>query len=308
MASTRKRRPYLLSTRATLGKFHVDSYEGYDFTWKAGTHRSYTENSMKGIAKYIWTRVIIPNAMIVKGTGRYIDPKDAAEAIAYAMTHGKSEKSAGYWRKSFQGKAGEGFPEMEWFGSELARPLHLYALDETWDSKEGKYRDGKIPPGRRYDLNGYLATRKWKTWPPRLRNKRTPALNRIINAFAEDRSIGDLTASEIRDRFGCSSRTAYRFLGWLEPLKKSGMASSALIARRDCNEKDDNTPGMDSGEAGTRKDSGSGRRKGRCPGEPGVHAGGGQLATRRGPSVFAQDLDRDAEDSELQGRVRGALA
>lgn len=227
-------KPFLLSTTATLEKFGILDYEGFDFTWDHRSHRRYSKKMIKGIASEVLHRCIIPNAIIAKQSGNDIPRKEAAVALKYAMTHGKPDSMVEDWKTFVE-------ENKEWVECAINRPVQFYIHDISYDKKNNLYRKERIPAKRRYTVDKYV-NKAFRKKRDRIKlkmyaNASSPALNGLINAYSADRKVGELTCRAIADRFKVSVNTANKFKKWLKQRELSGKHPSFLVRTRKTHER-----------------------------------------------------------------------
>ena len=127
------RKPYLLSTAATLREFGILDYDGYDFSMRRDRHRSYRAPVLKKLILEFLYETIVPNAIIAKQSGRYIEWKDAMTALEYAMTKGKSKESVDAFNDFYKAH------KADWFFTHVKRPVKFYAFDTPFNTKTGEF-------------------------------------------------------------------------------------------------------------------------------------------------------------------------
>lgn len=237
----RGEKPYLLSTTATLEKFGILYYDGYDFTWSRKLHRGYSPGKIKAVAAEVMHMFILPNAVIAKISGRHVGRKDCGDALNYAMTHGMPEETVKAWAD---------FKEAErdgWMTNAIMNPVRMFALDISVDRKTGKTHP--IPPDNAYDIRKYVMCRiTSRRQQKRLRpygNATSPALNALIDAFAKDRNVAKMTRADMCSKFGVSTHTVAKFNRWLKQRRDRGVPDNFLVMPRKTRKKD----GKDKGDS-----------------------------------------------------------
>ena len=222
-------KPFLLSTTATLEKFGILDYDFYDFSWDRKKHSNYREDRIKAIVSEVVHMVIVPNGIIAKQSGQYASPHDCQDALEYAMTHGIPEATVSMWKAW---KAAN----IEWMKKAVGRPFRLFCMDTPFDRKTGKYLETRIREKSRYDIRKYverkitsrrqLASLRWYV------HGRSPALNRLVNAYSVDRKMASLKNREIIERYGVSSDTVSKFRKWLSERREKGIPEEFIVHRR----------------------------------------------------------------------------
>lgn len=226
-------KPYLLSTSATLRKFGILDYDGYDFSMGRRNRRKYTPETMKKLVRHFLYDVIVPNALIAK---RVLDfptedsrkefRKEILKALAYAMTNGRPRVDAETF-KMFIDREGK-----QWYFETVSKPLLFYVFDIPYGKNRQKFAGERMPKERRWNLRGFLTKRKDTSKLRPYGHTATPALNELINAYSKDRSVADLTTSEFMERFKCSKRTVTKFRTYIRERKQEGKDGSFLVTPR----------------------------------------------------------------------------
>lgn len=266
MGETRKisRKPYLLSTTATLKKAGVLDYDGDDFSWNRDSHRDFTKRTVARVAKDLVKGVIIPNALIMKGAGLKVTKKDAADALVYAMTSRKTKRAAEAWSefRDVQRKMGT----TGWFYMEFNRQLAWYVNDLPYSRKSRSVSSRKMPRKLRMDLNRYVSDELSEGLKRKLRkyeHTNSPSLNRLVAAYGRDRKVASLSARKLMAEFHVTRKTADRFRTWLRQRELSGKGPDFTVItsnRRKTNGlHEDNTAG-NAGKDGSRSVAFSGIR------------------------------------------------
>lgn len=203
--------PYLLSTTATLAKVGIRFYEGQTFRYNYKHHRKYTETGVYKVFTALFHNIIIPNAMIARDGKFKVSWDDVISAIKYGMVHSKSEKSRKIWDDYIHSM------DDKWLADNIYNPFDMYV--------NGIYlHDGKRCPGKPYSLKDYVEQKivRFTAGSGKHVHSTTPSLNRLVNEFSKDRSIADLTYSELVERFGVSRTTAAKFRKYLTERRDSG--------------------------------------------------------------------------------------
>lgn len=227
------RKPYLLSTAATLRKFGILDYDGYDFSMRRDRHRSYRAPIIKKLILEFLYETIVPNAIIAKQSGRYIEWKDAMTALEYAMTKGKSKESVDAFNDFYKAH------KADWFFTHVKRPVKFYAFDTPFNTKTGEFSVNRLPEARRWTIDRYVMERMDYRKLERFAYTATPALNVLINAYARDRKVAELTTAEFKERFGCSNYTISKFKTYLRERETEGKDGSFLVKTRPHRRKED---------------------------------------------------------------------
>lgn len=90
--------PYLLSTTKTLLRCKQYYYKGIDFKFSSHRNRDcYTERNVRINMTRQWHNVILPNAILSSMYGTPATIEDAIDALNYAMSHGKTQRSLEAW-------------------------------------------------------------------------------------------------------------------------------------------------------------------------------------------------------------------
>lgn len=220
------RKPYLLSTTATLRRFKILDYDGYDFTLKPGRRRSYTAKAVPKLVLENLYGIIIPNAIVAKRSGKYVEWKDIMVALQYSMTHGKAKGSTEAWQEFFKTR------KEDWFPDHVRRPVHFFALDIPWNGKKKQFSTERLPGCRRWTIERFVREKMDVSKLKPYGNRKTPALNELISAYAADRSVAEYTTAEFKERFRCSNRTITKFKAYLKERETRGMYSSSLVLPR----------------------------------------------------------------------------
>lgn len=217
--------PYLLSTTATLAKAGIRYYEGSDFSYNYRHHKKFIASNVYQVWTTLFHNVILPNAIIAR-QGKYeVTFADVAAAIKYAMIESKSTESADAWR-DFIKSMGDA-----WISKNITGPFDWYVLGIK--TKE----DGTqvvLPSDEQYTLEKYLSTTDAGRFTAKNRPHRhatTPSLNRLVNEFAKDRSIADLTYAELVERFGVSRTTAKKFREYLSERREQGFTDGDFTVK-----------------------------------------------------------------------------
>lgn len=223
---SRSTRPYLLSTADTLRKFGILDYDGFDFSMRRDRHRNYRAPIIaKLVLQYLY-ETIVPNAIVAKRSGKYVEWRDVMRALEYAMTYGKSSESVEAFNDFYHAH------KSDWFEEHVKRPVKFYAFDTPYSRKTGEFSAEQLPKDRRWTIERYarekMDTRKLKPYG----HTRTPALNELVTAYSKDRSVADLTTAEFKERFGCSNYTIAKFKAYLREREAKGADSSSLVLPR----------------------------------------------------------------------------
>ena len=227
-------KPFLLSTTATLEKFGILDYEGFDFTWDHRSHRTYTKDRIRYIVGEVLHRCIIPNAIVAKQAGHQIPPNEPGIALKYAMTHNKPQRMVDEWRQFVE-------ENKEWMECAVTHPIKFYVYDTLFDKETNLYRKEKVSRKRRYTVDKYVK-RAFRKKRDRIKlkvyaNVSSPALNGLINAYSADRKVGDMTCRAIAERFKVAVNTANKFKKWLKQRELSGKHPSFLVRTRKTHER-----------------------------------------------------------------------
>lgn len=217
--------PYLLSTTATLAKAGIRYYDGKTFNFNCRHNRKYNESGVYRVFTALFHNVIIPNAIIAREGNFSVSIEDVQLAIKYGMKHSKSDSSIEVWRNFITTKSNE------WFSRNIQEPFEWYALGIR--TKE----DGTkvfIPREEQYTVEKYLSSTdagRFTTKNRQHAHSTTPGLNRLVNEFAKDRTIAELTYKELVERFGVSRTTAKKFRDYLEQRRAQGFTDGDFTVK-----------------------------------------------------------------------------
>lgn len=224
-------RPFLLSTADTLARFDILFYEGVDYTLDPRKHSDFGARNVARVFSYVYYDIILPNALIAKGMGFRVALEDVRFAVRYAMKTGKSEKAAAAWKDFITGNEDDPVKPT----SRIFRSFNWYVNDLAWNEHTGKLADLPLPPESRWTLRRYLdetPAGRFTRGLKRFVSPGTPSLNKLINAFADDRSVGALTTKEIMERFGVSKKVSTRFNKWLDQRRSLSIPDEFLVIKR----------------------------------------------------------------------------
>lgn len=223
-------RPYLLSTSATLRKFRILDYDGYDFSMRRANRRKYTDRTMKKLVLQYLYGVIVPNAIIAKGSFCHSAKRelngDVMRALGYAMTAGRSREDREAFKLFFESE------KNGWYFEHVTRPVHFFVLDLAYSRKKQRFADECLPEDRRWDIHRYVLEKLDTRGLRKYEHTGTPALNRLINAYARDRDLALCSRAQLRERFGCSNDTIGKFRAYLAERSGNGIPDSFLVIPR----------------------------------------------------------------------------
>lgn len=226
--------PTLVSTRATLAYGKILDYDGYDFTFKCRAKRriKYSDVNITNIVRDYLNGIILPNALILKDAGIIIPYEEVGIALRYCMVTGKSKENIEYWENC---KKAQNFPA--WFDHVVGVPVEYYIHNHPKDKNKKIIMDKILPDSMKATLKSYLQheIRKHFTWTQHLKpfkHTTTKGINKLVNAYAEDRSIEHLSNKELVERFKVSDHTIAKFHQWLKQRAAKGIDYQYTVVER----------------------------------------------------------------------------
>lgn len=144
--------PYLLSTTKTLVHCKHYYYDYMDFCFNSKRNRDcYTERNVRINMSRMWHNIIIPNAILCRMYGQIPHYKECIEALNYAMTHGKTERSLQMWHEVARiENSGKGVGAL----TKYHRSYLFYVCGRARNNSNGHIYE--LPKDKRYDVRQYI--------------------------------------------------------------------------------------------------------------------------------------------------------
>lgn len=207
----RKVRPWLLDTHKTLVEHGHVYYEGKDFTFDPHRRVRRRMSSIEAEWKAVFYNVIVPNGIVARECGARVDPKEAIDALDFAMTVKRKPGELVDWKQCRE----------KLDIKKIMRRFNFYA------NGIGLSRNGVeycVPESRMFSHADYVqkSIRNFADRIPEFDYSGNPRLRELIDIFNGDRSIGSLKTREVRDRFGVSMDTANTFKQWIRERREAG--------------------------------------------------------------------------------------
>lgn len=208
----RRTRHWLLSTTKTIARTRNRSYgrKPYERDFTLPVKRFIEGVSTDCLGKLLYARFcevlfdcIIPNAIIARESGMFVQANDIMVAVNQGMRIGNGEWFGNSWTGYVDVMGG-----IDWVQKMVQKPLDLYIY--------GKLESGKrIDP---YTLERYVDNKiaSYAAGLPRYAHRNTPKLNMLIEEYRKDPSIGELGYDELAERFKVSNNAISAFRKWLK--------------------------------------------------------------------------------------------
>lgn len=143
--------PYLLSTTKTLARCKHYYYRGIDFKFNSKRNRDcFSERNVRINMTRMWHNVILPNAILCREYKHPTTFKEAIDALNYAMTHGKTERSLAMWKQICTAESK--LPNTEQVVFKYAKGYYYYV------EGKGATKDGllyELPKKKRHTIKTY---------------------------------------------------------------------------------------------------------------------------------------------------------
>lgn len=227
--------PYLLSTTKTLIRCKQYYYTDFDYRFNCKRNRDcYTEHNVRANVTRMWHNVIIPNAILCRQYGHPATFREAIDALNYAMSHGKTDRSLKAWNAVCEAERKiAGQPES--IVHKFRSSFYFYALGMAVN-KDGLVYN--LPKSKVMDLDTYRrlpSVRKYiwnrlEIWycPWRDLNMLVDAWRHHQDKYCERIKTLNDTIEELEDRMRGSLED--RLCGWKSV---DAEEKSRLAARRD---------------------------------------------------------------------------
>lgn len=230
-------RPYLMSTAASLRRFGISDYNGFDFSTRCRNRRKMTPEKIRRLLLTYLHNVIIPNAMLSKKATTQVDPnelvKEIRKAVDYSMTLGRDRVDREAFKLFKEDAAKDG-----WWDKNVRRPVYYYVLDRSYCKRKGCFAKDKMARSRRWTVERYAKDRIPKRLLKLYAHPGTPALNELVEAYRKDASVADYTTAEFKERFGCSNRTIQKFKAFIRERTERNTLGLSISERRTRKAKD----------------------------------------------------------------------
>lgn len=146
--------PYLLSTTKTLVRCKHYYYTYMDFTFNSKRNRDcFTARNVKINMSRMWHNIIIPHAIMCRMYGHPTTYRECLEALDYAMSHGKTERSLKAWKAVVIDINNEKDHSTM---RKYHRSYIYYVKGQGINKSNGHVYE--LPKDKRYDLRKYLLT------------------------------------------------------------------------------------------------------------------------------------------------------
>lgn len=214
----RKVRPWLLDTHKTLVEHGHVYYEGKDFSFDPHRRVRRRMSSIESEWKAVFYNVIVPNGIVARECGARVDPKEAIDALDFAMTVKRKPGELVDWKQCRE-KLDTG---------KLMRRFNFYANGIGLSRNGVEYY---VPESRMFSHADYVqkSIRNFADRIPEFDYSGNPRLRELIDIFAGDRSIGSLKTREVRDRFGVSMNAANAFKQWIRERREAGRPDNEFM-------------------------------------------------------------------------------
>ena len=211
VTNRRKVRPWLLDTHKTLVEHGRVYYEGKDFSFDSHRRMRRRNSSIEAEWKSVFYNVIVPNGIVARECGARVFPKEAIDALDFAMTVKRNQGELVDWKQCRE-KIDMG---------KLMRRFNYYANGIGLSRNGVEYY---VPESRMFSHADYVqkSIRSFADKIPEFDYSGNPRLRELIDIFNGDRSIGSLKTREVRDRFGVSMNAANAFKQWIRERRESG--------------------------------------------------------------------------------------